>query len=65
MTLREAKKCKIGDKVQVKKTGETDTIKELQFNLAGVGYPVECMTFRLDKVSGTYRHPQLKRYNNV
>lgn len=63
MTLREAKKVKIKDKVVVKETDQVLTVANKTFYLAGVGYYSNTMVFEFDETDKRYTHQGLKLYS--
>lgn len=60
MSLREAKKCKIGDKVKLKDTGKVVTVTDVLFIMGGIGYPTDTVLFAVSGTDKRYHHKTLQ-----
>ena len=60
MSLREAKRVKIGEKVVVKKTGMILTVSNKTFVRAGIGYPQDAIQFEFEEIKEKIFHSALK-----
>lgn len=60
MSLKEAKRVKIGERVVVKKTGMILTVSNKIFVMAGIGYPQNAIEFEFEEIKEKIFHSALK-----
>ena len=63
MSLQQAKKVKIGDKVIIKDTGHIVTVTDVLFIMGGIGYPTDAVSFAVSGTDKRYYHKELQIIN--
>ena len=63
MSLQQAKKVKIGDKVIIKNTGHVVTVTDVLFIMGGIGYPTDTVSFAVSGTDKRYHHKALQLIN--
>lgn len=64
MTLREAKRIEIGDRVFHKETKQVFTVSEKEFIPSGCGYPSNTIMFSFEETEEKYAHDLIKKIDD-